>query len=185
MKKTAFKTETQYTFDAFFETEQFHENAALKNFDSNSTFSKTEFFARERRPVAAFLRQLLLFFPGTFFLYYISMGSAIVLMEWVLGSRDPMFDRNVIYVYLFGLLTVLMTWTGLGDFKNKKHFVIPASIISAGVVIGTAVGATENIFWLSRQISRHFDYAVWLFPIALIVPFLAKGLVEREKPKEN
>jgi hypothetical protein len=187
MKKTAFKTETQDTFDAFFDTERFHENAALQNFDDNSKPSKIEkeLFARERQPVVDFLRQAFLFFPGAFFLYYISMGTAIVLTEWLLGSRDLMFHRNVIYIYLFGLLTVFMTWLGLGDLKNKKHFVIPASIISAGAIIGAAVGATENIFWLAKQISLHFEYAVWLFPIGLIVPFLAKGLIDREKPSEN
>ena len=187
MKKTAFKDKTQDTFDAFFDTERFHENAALQNFDNSSAPSKIEkeLFARDRQPVFNFLRQAFLFFPGTYFLYFISMGTGIVLTEWLLGNRDLTFHRNIIYMYLFGLLTVFMTWLGLGDLKNKKHFVIPASIISAGAIIGAAVGLTENIFWISRKITMDFEYAILLFPIGLVVPFLAKGLVDREKPGEQ
>ena len=103
----------------------------------------------------------------------------------MLGNRVPMFHRNMIYIYLFGLLTVFMTWLGLGDLKNKKHFVVPASIISAGAIIGAAVGLTENLFWISRKITMDFEYAILLFPIGLIVPFLAKGLIDREKSPEN
>ena len=73
-----------------------------------------------------------------------------------------------------------MPWVGLGDLKNKKHLAIPSSIILSGIIIGVIVNLTENISSISRGIANDFGYAIWLFPIALIVPFLAKGWVDKK-----
>ena len=183
MKKAAFKTKIEDKFDAFFDNEHASANAALQNFDNNTipSVSEKETFAFAHNPWANFLKQALLFFPGTFILFYVSLATSGLITELLKGSdRHFIFEPQLIFIYLFAFLSTFSTWFGLGDLKNKKHFVIPGSIILSGAVIGVAVVLTENLFWLSKKIIVDFGYAVWLFPIGLIVPFLAKSLVDRK-----
>lgn len=186
MREAEVKTESKDAFESFFETEHVYENAALQNFVNKTAFSKreNEIFAPGRRAYPDFLRQALLFFPGTFILFYVSLATGGVITELLKNSdRQFIFEPQLIFVYLFAFLSILFTWLGLGDLKDKKHFVIPGSIILSGALVGIAVSLTENIFWLSKKIIVDFGYAIYLFPVALIVPFLAKGWVDRKTDK--
>jgi hypothetical protein len=78
-------------------------------------------------------------------------------------------------------LGTVMTWFGLGDIKNKKHFAIPASIIITGAAFGTIVRAAAKISDFADRMLDDFDLLIYLFPIALIVPVLAKGIVDRKR----
>jgi hypothetical protein len=183
MKKTAFKTKIDDTLNDFFDTEHVYENAALQNFDNNAKPSKLEkqTLAHAPNSLTVFLKQALLFFPGTFLLYFMSLAIGIALRDIIAQFYKTLPFTKGFYVFLaLGFLASLMTWCGLGDIKNKKHMVIPASIISTGFLIGAVVGLTDDIFWLARKITDDFGYAVYLFPIGVIVPFLAKGWVDRK-----
>lgn len=182
MKKVKLGTRIDKAVNAFFEDENLKENSAL-DFAGNAKMSEitnNEDLIEPRNSYKNFLKQAFLFFPGTFFLFYISLGITLALKDiLVFLDRPRFFSKDLFFVCLVTLLSFFMTWIGLGDLKNKKHLIIPASIILSGVVIGVIVNLTENISAISRGIIHDFGYAVWLFPIALILPFLAKGWVDR------
>jgi len=75
-----------------------------------------------------------------------------------------------------------MTWLGLGDVRKLKHLVIPASIISVGIFFGTVVAFI--LLALPRYYERQLlgdSFLFYIFPLALIAPFVAKGWVDRTK----
>jgi hypothetical protein len=74
------------------------------------------------------------------------------------------------------LASTLMTWLGLGDVRKPKHLVIPGSVISVGIFFGASVAVASEHF--SRSIFIN-GYPLYFLPLALIVPFLAKGWVDR------
>jgi hypothetical protein len=73
-----------------------------------------------------------------------------------------------------------MTWFGLGDIKNKKHFAIPASLMITGALIGAIVKAAASVFDLADKLLDNPAYFIYLFPFALIVAILAKAIVDRK-----
>jgi hypothetical protein len=73
-----------------------------------------------------------------------------------------------------------MTWFGLGDIKNRKHFAIPASLIVSGAITGAVVKAAANISDLADRMLDDFSYLIYLLPLALIIPILAKSIIDRK-----
>lgn len=131
------------------------------------------------------MKQVFLFLPGTFLLFFMSFGAAIIFMEIVVYRRvfETLPDDFPFQFALIGLiifLGTLMTWFGLGDIKNRKHFAIPASLIVTGTVIGAIIKATASAFDLADKMLDDFSYLIYLLPFALIVPILAKGVVDRK-----
>src|SRR5688500_5501527 len=104
----------------------------------------------DQKPRAGFLRQILLYFPGAFLLFFASFGAGIIFMELAVYSRGPL-DLPDNYPLQLAIITAiilagsLMTWAGLGDLKNKKHFAIPASLLVTGAIFGAAAKAAATI----------------------------------------
>jgi hypothetical protein len=73
-----------------------------------------------------------------------------------------------------------MTWFGLGDLKNRKHFAIPASLMVTGAMIGAVVKATASISGIADRMLDDFSYLIYLLPLALVIPILAKSIVDRK-----
>ena len=73
-----------------------------------------------------------------------------------------------------------MTWFGLGDIKNRKHFAIPASLMITGATIDAAIKATASISDLADRMLDDFNYLIYLLPFALIITILAKSIVDRK-----
>ena len=131
------------------------------------------------------LKQVFLFLPGTFLLFFMSFGAAIILMEIVVYRRalETLPDDFPSQFALIGLIVFLgtfMTWFGLGDIKNRKHFAIPASLMVTGAIIGAVVKATANISDLADRMLDDFSYLIYLLPLALIIPILAKSIIDRK-----
>ena len=184
MKEVKLDERTEKTTNYFFEEESPIETSAPLNFSNGAKMFelKDETVSPDKyKSYFDFFKQALLFFPGTFILFYVSLATAGVLTDLLKNSdRHFIFEPQLIFVYLLGFLSVFFTWFGVGDLKNKKHFVIPGSIILSGAIIGAAVSLTDDIFWLSRKIIVDFGYAIYLFPVGLIIPFLAKAWVDRK-----
>ncbi len=185
MKEVKTGSETKKTVDAFFDDENRFENKALQNFVNRAALSKLEdekSYAAEDKPWVSYLKQAFLFLPGTFLLFFISLGTALAVTSPF--EKNVFFSKLFLPIYFIGFLGIFMTWFGFGDLKNKKHFAIPASIIISGAMIGAFVRAAENIFWIAAKIIDDFGYAVYLFPIGLIVPVLVKDWVDKKSGKE-
>ena len=114
-----------------------------------------------------------------------SFGAAIILMEIVVYRRalETLPDDFPSQFALIGLIVFLgtfMTWFGLGDIKNRKHFAIPASLMVTGAIIGAVVKATANISDLADRMLDDFSYLIYLLPLALVIPILTKSIVDRK-----
>ena len=184
MSEVKFDAGNQKAADALFDDENLREYSPLQNFVNDAKMSQLKnekSFAAEEKSFANYLKQALLFLPGTFLLFYTSLATVFILTDILANpGRDLPISTELFLIYLVGFLAIFMTWFGLGDIKNRKHFVIPASIILAGAAIGAIVRAMDGIFWLAGKIIDDFGYAICLFPIGLIVPILAKGWVDRK-----
>ncbi len=187
MKEVKIKERFENAFEGFFDTEKSSPDTTLSA-EAERYFQQkdsSKIFSEKSYAFVTILKQVFLFLPGAFLLFYISMGSTFAFINYLEPSGDVEIGRsgiNVLALFLLclvGSLTGLMTWFGLGDIRNSRHLVIPGSIIASGITLGTIVGLTSGIFSLSAKIMFDFSYAIYLFPIALVVPFLAKGLVDR------
>ena len=127
------------------------------------------------------MKQTLLFFPGTFFLYMLSIGFTVMFLSSFVNPSEMTPRFGYIWTLLIFWAAILMTWLGLGDVRKPKHLVIPASIISVGVFCGILLLLSDPFETL---ISSNF-FPFFLFPLALIVPFLAKGWVDRNEVVQN
>jgi len=138
----------------------------------------------DEKPHAGLLRQIFLYFPGTFILFFASFGAGIIFMELAVYSRGPL-DLPDNYPLQLAIITAiilagsLMTWAGLGDLKNKKHFAIPASLLATGAIFGAATKAAASISDLADKMLDDFNYLIYLLPLALVIPILANNIVER------
>lgn len=187
MRKVKLDTKTEKSADAFFDGENPVENAAL-SFAGNAELLKLEkenSSARARKSFIHLLKQIFIFLPGTILLFFTSFGAAIIFMEIVVFGRafntlPDDFPLQFALIGLIILLGALMTWFGLGDIKNRKHLAIPASLIVTGAAAGAIVKAAAKMSDFADRMLDDFGYLIYLLPLALIVPILAKSLVDRK-----
>ena len=186
MKNFKLDTKSEKPAGAFFEDAKPEKKEALSFIDGAQVpeTGRDEGGAVEVNPVVNLLKQLCFYLPGTFLLFFTSYGAAIIFMEIVVYRRPfatlpDDFPLQFALIGLIALLGTLMTWFGLGELKNRRHFAIPASLMLTGAVIGAAVKAAAGVFGLADRMLDDFGYLIYLLPLALIIPVLAKGVVDR------
>lgn len=181
MKENKYDTADKKPTDELFE-ENPQAYSPLQNYDSRAIIgNRAAAPADESSPLGTYLKQAFLFLPGTFLLFFISLGSALAVTD---PTENNVFSKLSLLIYAVGLLSFFMTWFGFGDIKNKKHLVIPGSIIVSGAILGLLVRLSAPFFWLAERMIDDFGYAVLLFPIGLIAPVLAKGWVDRKSEND-
>ena len=187
MRKVKLNSKAEKSADAFSDNENPDENALLSSVNSTKILelAKENGSTNERKSFRNLLKQIFLFLPGTFLLFFMSFGAAIIFMEIVVYRRvfETLPDDFPFQFALIGLIILLgtfMTWFGLGDIKNRKHFAIPASLMVAGALTGAIVKATASVSDLADRMLDNFSYLIYLLPLALIIPILAKSIVDRK-----
>lgn len=181
MKKTKIKQRIKNATDAFFADETSDTNDFL-SFRDEANFlqkKKIEDFARKYNTLETILKQVFLFFPGTLILYFLSFGFTALYVSLLVNPLGLIPRYWVSSLMTMFLAAILMTWLGLGDVRKLKHLVIPSSIITVGVIFGALVG---GLITISHQFERFIfinSLPLYLLPLALVVPFLAKGWVDR------
>ena len=190
MRKVRLDTKPEKSAEAFFDDENPDKNEALSFANSSKILEleKEKSFRDEHKFFINLLKQIFIFLPGTFLLFFMSFGAAIIFMEIVVFRRalETLPDDFPLQFALIGLIVflgTLMTWFGLGDIKNRKHFAIPASLMIMGAALGVIVKATASLSDLADKMLDDFTYLIYLLPLALIIPILAKSIVDR-KTKE-
>ena len=187
MRKVKLDAKSEKSTEAFFDNEISDKNKVL-SFEGGANIFKLEKekgLIDEHKSIINLMKQVFLFLPGTFLLFFMSFGAAIIFMEIVVYRRalETLPDDFPFQFALIGLLVflaTLMTWFGLGDIKNKKHFAIPASLMITGAALGVIVKATASISDLADKMLDNFSYLIYLLPLALIIPILAKSIVDRK-----
>ena len=187
MRKVKPHTEFEKSADAFFADKNPDKNAVLSSISNTKLLEleKQKGFTNEHKAFVTLLKQVFIFLPGTFLLFYMSFGVAIIFMEIAVYGRPVEtlpddFSFQFAFMGLIILLGTLMTWFGLGDLKNRKHFAIPTSLIASGAILGAIVKIAAKVSDLADKMLDDFSYLIYLLPLALIIPFLAKGVVDQK-----
>lgn len=174
MKKTKIKERFENAVDAFFDNEKLSENNALTLADNANLFHEntSESFTGKADNFVKILKQVFLFFPGIFFLYFATFATLNLYFR-----HDALNEFNILSI----LLGITATLFGIGNWKNPKHFIMPLSVIG---LIFSIYSAAVLLFGISDQDLPNL--IVYVFPCALIIPFLAKGLIDKtEKEKSD
>lgn len=166
MKKTKIEQRINNAVNAFFDDEP-------KTFGENSLALAPDSAVLKPEPAAQFnekgdrlikiLKRVFLFFPGVLYLFF---GTLQIL------SFD--FFRSPLTVLVVFLIGSFLTIFGLGNLKNPKHLAIPLSIVVVAIT-------TFGLFSMLGNPLYVFEYGIYLFPLALIAPVLAKSLVDDKK----
>lgn len=150
--------------NAFFEAE--HEERYLAHISRDTDLQKDEKTFTEKADLwITALRQILLFVPGAFLLYYATISVIFFLPEF-----------GVTLTGLFLLFSgAFLTYASAGTLKNTKNLIVPASI--AGVAVMLAIAA--SFFPDPLQPDLYFWYSIYLFPVALIVSKLLQAWLQK------
>jgi len=110
MRKVKLDTKSEKSSDASFDSENPDENEALSFAGSAkmSGIKKDEGFADEHKPFVSILKQVFLFLPGTFLLFFMSFGAAIIAMEIAVYGRavETLPDDFPFQFALIGLIII-------------------------------------------------------------------------------
>lgn len=181
MKNIKFKRRIDSAVDAFFAGESSNENGSMTftNYSSLSANKTETLFTQKGDKLLNALKQTFLFFPGTFVLFIISFAFSVISVNNPFHASIS--SEKIFSVCFWFAAAVFMTWYGIGDLRKPKHFVIPVSIISTGIVLGIFSGIASALFYQFQHFVWSNAFPLCFFPLALIVPFLAKGLVDRKQ----
>lgn len=191
MRKVKLDSKNEKAANVFSGNENLDKNAHLSFVGGTKILEieKENNFTGERKSFIKLFKRIFLFLPGTFLLFFMSFGAAVIFLEIVVYRREiqTLPDDFPFQFGLIGLMILsgtLMTWFGLGDIKNRKHFVIPASLTATGALIGAIIKIAADFSGLADKILDDINYLIYLFPLALIVPVLAKGFVDRKTEED-
>lgn len=168
MSKLKLDDRIENAMNAFFETEPAHGSLTMKyGVHDELLISPEAAFSKKAGKWSALLRELVLFGPGTFFLYCITM--ILIFFYPTVGIPIP---------GLFMLASAaFMTLAGAGDIRNTKNLAVPATVI----VVASAVSAIRSLFPVPEYLSPYFSWAIYSFPVALIAAKLVQmWLAEKE-----
>jgi len=184
MTQTKLKERFENAVDAFFAKERniedsldqnygFAENVevvenSLNNFEMNAmTYGASEVSEKEWSLAFQIFRQVFLFFPATFVLW-------VTTIEWVTFTANGSLETTPWVAYAGMFIASLLTILGVGDIRNPKHWVIPASIMAVGAILGLV------FFLLPFDAPRVIGIGglLYFLPLALIAPFIAKFWVD-------
>ena len=180
MENTKFKERVETAQNAFFDDDFFGASDFLRCRSQNEFLESEESkeIVVEISTLETVLKQVFLFFPGTFLLYILSLGFTVMFANLFMKPLEMTLQYELFWLIVLFFAAILMTWLGLGDVRKSKHFIIPASIIGVGIFFGTIAGVLINISNSLQKIILTNDYPLYFFPLALIVPFLAKGWID-------
>jgi hypothetical protein len=164
------KNPKEDAYQAFFDNAKIDENNSLE-YVSPEDFSTTDeksFFSENTYQVFNVLRQLFIFLPSAFLLFFASISLTARL---IFPMPENVLKVSFIQLILM-LILALMTILGLGDLRNPKHLSIPLSIISVGVILGI-IGTIFFDWYEFGYFIR--NYVPYFLPLAFIAPILARN----------
>ena len=162
MNNTKLHDRLENALNAFFENEPEPNRFELAyTGQSTALVSTGPTFTEKADKWSGIARQLLMFGPGTFALYYMTLAMAFFLPTIGLSFQG-----------LFMLLSaVFLTYAGSGSLKKIKNLFVPASI----VVMALAVVSFSLLFFGRQDAGVYFWYSIYLFPLVLIAAKLVQS----------
>lgn len=170
MKKTKLNQRIRNAVNAFFadDEENIGENSLTLANDSALLKQETAAKLNEKGDVLVkILKRVFLFFPGVLYLFFGTFSILAFDFLW-----NPF---TIIAVFLIGSF---LTIFGIGNLRNPKHLAIPFSIVAVAILaflFFSTMGGLKSVF----------EYGIYFFPVALVIPLLAKSLADKTSEVKN
>jgi hypothetical protein len=166
MKETKLKKRIENAFNAFFENELL-QNTAIVTAENQSLISPAPVrFEKNADKYFGYFKKLFAFAPGVLLLH-LSVPATL------------MFDFSLWSLFWF-VAGMFMVWAGIGDLKEKKHLLLPLSVIVAGLIF-----AAPFEFLPASFASYYVYFYIGILPLFFIAPILTKGLIDKYETSEN
>ncbi|HQU93726.1 MAG TPA: hypothetical protein PLK77_15590 [Pyrinomonadaceae bacterium] len=164
MSKTKLDARLENALNAFFETEPEPNRFELAYCDQPTAIASTgATFSEKANKWSGILRELLMFGPGTFALFYMTLAAAFFFPAIGLSFQG-----------LFMLLSAaFLTYAGSGSLKSIKNLTVPLTVI----VMALAVVSFSLLFFGRQDAGIYFWYSIYLFPLVLIAAKLVQNWV--------
>jgi len=153
--------------NAFFETEPDRSQFALTyTGDATALVADETTFTEKADKWTGILREVLLFGPGAFFLFYMTLTVIYLYPEAGITLR----------LFLV-LAAVFVTYAGSGSIRKLRNLAVPGTVI----IMAAAVAVISSLFPAKEQANVYFWYSIYLFPNVLIAGKLVQGWVADKK----
>ena len=161
MSKIKYDDRIENALNAFFETEPDRRQFAL-TYTGNDTalVADHETPAEKADKWSGILREIFMFGPGTFALFYMTL-TAVFFYPSVGPSLTSYF------------LAIFLTFAGSGSITKIKNLVVPGMVIA----LALAVVFISSFFPGRERADRYFWDSIYLFPVVLISTKLVQGWV--------
>jgi hypothetical protein len=148
----------------FFENENFSEQNALAVFENQeiAQVSPGENLAQTADKYFTFFKRIFAFLPGVLFLH-LSMPAVFL------------FGINIWALFWIGS-GIFMVWAGLGDLRDKKHILLPLSVMLVGLIF-----ALPFYFLPPTFFSYYVYFYIGSLPLLFIAPILIKDWLKEPK----
>lgn len=161
MKKTKIEQRTENTFDAFFGDVDFDKEISMTRFrhDEGIQTSAQESFYPKADKYYDLFKKIFSFLPGVLLLHMIV--PAFLVFGFHVGG-------------LFWIASgIFMVWAGIGDLRNKKHLLLPLSVILVALIFSVPLAV------LPRGPEDYYIYFyAGILPLLFITPILLKGYLK-------
>lgn len=161
MNKTKIDQRIENDFNAFFDNE-FSGDSTVLTFSGNQeiaqNFTATEVSQKADKYFGLF-KKVFSFVPGVLFLHLAVPATVI-------------FGFSIWGLFWFAV-GIFMVWSGIGDLKNKKHFLLPLSVIFVALIFSVP-------FLISPfNSSDYYNYFyIGVLPLLFIAPILVKNYIK-------
>jgi hypothetical protein len=161
MSKLRFEDRIDNAVSAFFETAPDRSNFVLTYTGHESVLTADKPFTEKVAKWSGILREILLFGPGTFYLFYTTLAVTFFYPSYGIGAQG-------LLMFLFG---IFLTHAGAGSIYRARNLAVPGTVIAMalGVVLFSTIFAGNDLA------NMYFWYSIYLFPFVLI----AAKLVQR------
>lgn len=168
MSKIKLDDRVENAISAFFETEPDHSRFELTYTGSDAALVADDTtFAEKAGKWTGILREVFLFGPGAFFLFYLTL--AVIYFYPQVGIAPS----QVFMVLVAGF----MTYAGAGNIKKIKNLAVPGTVIAMAAAV-----AIISLFVPGKEEANvYFWYSIYLFPNVLIAGKLVQGWVSDKK----
>jgi hypothetical protein len=168
MSKIKLDDRVENAISAFFESQPDHSRFELTYTGSDAALIADDTtFSEKAGKWTGILREIFLFGPGAFFLFYMTLTVI-----------DLYPEAGITFGEVFWVLaSAFLIYAGTGSIQKPKNLAVPATVITMAV----AVALISSLFPSKEQSNIYYGYSIYLFPNVLIAGKLMQGWVSDKK----
>ncbi len=163
MKKTKLDERLENAMNAFFETPPDQSRFAMTYTGESAIVVGERTFGEKADKWASILREIFLFGPGVFSLFYLTLTIA-----YFFPALGFSFQGYLMYVF-----AVFLTYAGAGSINKLKNMAVPGVVIAMALMLVLVAPLIAG-----RDLSDlYFWYSIYMFPAVLIIAKLVQSWV--------